>query len=227
VKADLSTVANIATIATCVFVAYVAVGARATRPTPASPIEEVQNVTTPLPRSSVRGDPRARTVVIEFTDFQCPFCGRHARETFPAIQKEFVDTGKIRWAVRQFPLDIHPAAYDAAKAASCAGEQQRYWPMHERLFAIQNELALPTIATAAEDIGLVRSQFDVCMNAPARTVEADKAEARRLGVISTPTFLVGSLDADGNVHVKTKIRGVRDPAVFREVIGNMASLNSE
>lgn len=226
-RVDLSMVANVATLATCVFVAYVALGARATRPTAASPIEEVQNVTTPLPRSHVMGDPRARTVVIEFTDFQCPFCGRHARETFPAIQKEFVDTGKIRWAVRQFPLGIHPAAYDAAKAALCAGEQQRYWPMHARLFAIQDELALPTITTAADDIGLVRSQFDVCMNSPAQTVEADKAEATRLGVVSTPTFLVGSVDGDGNVHVKTRIRGVRDPAVFREVIGNMASLSSE
>jgi protein-disulfide isomerase len=156
VRTDLSTVTNVTTIATCVLVVYLALGAQPARPVSASPIEEVQNVTTPLPRLNVRGDPGATTVVIEFTDFQCPFCGRHAREVFPAVEKEFVETGEIRWAVRHLPLDIHPAAHDAARAALCAGEQHRYWPMHERLFAIQNELALLTVAAAADDIGLSR-----------------------------------------------------------------------
>jgi protein-disulfide isomerase len=224
VKADLSTVANVATIATCVFVAYVALGARAARLTRANPIEEVENVTTPLPRSDVRGDPRARTVVIEFTDFQCQFCGQHARDTFPAIQKEFVDSGKIRWAVRHLPLEIHPAAYEAAKGALCAGEQQRYWPMHERLFAMQHALALPTVTKAADEVGVSRPEFDVCMTAPAPAVEADRAEAKRLGVSSTPTFLIGRVDAEGNVHVKTKVRGANSLVVFREVITKVVGL---
>jgi protein-disulfide isomerase len=219
-------VANVATIAACACVAYVALGARVTRTTSASPpIEEVRNVTTPLPRQHVKGDPRADIVVIEFTDFQCPFCGQHARDAFPTIQRDLINTGQVRWAVRHFPLDIHPMAYDAAKAASCAGQQERYWHMYDRLFELQSTLTTPTISAAAEEVGLSRSRFEHCMSLPADDIDADKAEAERLGIYSTPTFLVGDIDADGSVHVKMKVRGATDIDVFKEVIAKMTSAN--
>jgi protein-disulfide isomerase len=226
VKPELSTVANVVTIATCVLVAYIAVGSRTTKATTGGrpPIEEVTNVTTSLPQLSVIGDPGAKTVVIEFTDFQCPFCRRHARDTFPDIKKEFIDTWQIRWAGRQFPLDAHLAAYDAARAASCAARQNQYWAMHERLFAIQSELAVPAIMAAAKDIELSHSQFEACMSAQSETVDADRAEGVRLGVASTPTFVIGTVDGRGDVQVKRRVRGVNDVSTFREVITNVARI---
>jgi protein-disulfide isomerase len=85
-----------------------------------------------------KGAPDARVTVVEFSDYQCPFCGRHARETLPKIDETYIKTGKVKYVFRDFPLErIHPNAVKAAEAARCAGESGKYWEMHNRLFGDQ------------------------------------------------------------------------------------------
>lgn len=88
---------------------------------------------------AVKGDANAPVTIIEFTDYQCPFCSRHFEQTFGQIESEYIDTGKVKYVVRDFPLGFHPNAQKAAEAAECAGDQGRYWEMHDQLFSNQGE----------------------------------------------------------------------------------------
>ena len=102
-----------------------------------------------------RGKADARVTIVEFTDYQCPFCSRYVRETYPQLDKEYVQTGKVKYVLRDLPLEaIHPLAMKAAEAAHCAGEQGKYWEMHDRLFANQTELARTDLAKHAQALGL-------------------------------------------------------------------------
>ena len=92
----------------------------------------------------VLGDANAKVTVIEFTDFQCPFCGRHFEQTFGQIKENYVDSGKVKYVLRDFPLSFHPHAEEAAEAAECANDQGKFWEMHDELFSNQAEWsALP------------------------------------------------------------------------------------
>jgi protein-disulfide isomerase len=226
VTINLTTAANAATIAACLLVAA------ATAPTlrdlwSGSPqagngrsatIEHV-DFRTPFPKTNLRGDPRAKVVVLEFSDFQCPFCGKYARETFPEIQKEYIDTGRVTYGYRHFPLEGHPLALDAAKAAHCAGEQEQFWRMHDLLFDHQNALALPDLMGYADQLEqLERPRYDACMKAPAAVLDDDMAEGRRLGIKGTPTFLVGTVELGGEVRVLSKINGAQEFRTFSDTI---------
>ncbi len=85
------------------------------------------------------GDPGAPVTIIEFSDFQCPFCQKFHSETFPQIKKTYIDTGKVRFVYRDFPLSFHPGAQPAAEAAECAHAQGKFWEMHEALFSEQQK----------------------------------------------------------------------------------------
>src|SRR5687768_2217706 len=103
--------------------------------TPPAAVQPVNMVLT-LDGDPMKGDKSAKVVVVEFTDYQCPFCARHVRDTMPQIEAEYVKTGKVRYVTREFPLEaIHPQAFKASEAALCAGDQGKYWEMHVRLFA--------------------------------------------------------------------------------------------
>ena len=81
------------------------------------------------------GQKNATVTVVEFSDYQCPFCARHVQQTLPLLRKEYVDTGKVKYVFRDHPLEsIHPAAFKAAEAARCGGEQGKFWEMHDKLF---------------------------------------------------------------------------------------------
>src|SRR6266849_1457871 len=88
-----------------------------------------------------KGAANAKVALIEFSDFQCPFCGRYDKDTYPQLLKDYVDTGKVKYVWRDYPLDFHRNAEKAAEAARCAGEQGRFWEMHDRLFANQQTIA--------------------------------------------------------------------------------------
>ena len=105
------------------------------------------------------GNDDASLVLVEFSDFQCPFCGRHSKNTFPQIKKEFVDTGKIRYVYKDFPLAFHKLAQKAAEAAHCAGEEGKYWEMHELLFANQQKMAEDDLIGHSEELGLDKTAF--------------------------------------------------------------------
>lgn len=142
-----------------------------------------------------RGDPDAAIVVIEYSDFQCPFCRRHATETQPVLDETFVDTGKVRWVFKHFPLTIHPQAPMAGVAAECASEQGKFWEMGEALFANVQAWSVnapeEALTTIAGDIGLDTGVFSACLSdvEMMSRVESDFNDGRPF-VQGTPTFIV-------------------------------------
>jgi protein-disulfide isomerase len=146
--------------------------------------------------AAVRGEENAPVVMVEFTDYQCPFCKRAFEQTYPEIKKQYIDTGKVRYLVHDLPLPIHPNAPAAALAARCAGEQGRYWPMHDAIFAGQDDWANGKVDELmrqyARGVGVNAGQFNNCYDGAKyqTVVEADAALAARLGATGTPTFFI-------------------------------------
>ena len=137
-----------------------------------------------------RGPEDAPIVMVEFSDFECPFC----RQTLPVLEEilEAYD-GQIRFVYRQFPLtDIHPRAQKAAEASLCADEQGEFWPMHDLLFAEPIELEVASIKVKAASLGLDQEQFDNCLDSAqyAERVDQEIAEGFSLGVNGTPTIII-------------------------------------
>ena len=176
---------------------------------------------------SIEGAPRkgsdaATLVLIEYADFQCPYCGDFARRTLPELEKRYVATGKVQLVFRNLPLqEIHPQALMAAEAAECAEQQGKFWDVHDALFMDQrlDEASLVAKARAAN---LDLARFSTCAQGPgAVKVRQDLAAARALGLAMTPTFLVGRRQADGLVKVERVISGARDAAAFAAVLDPM------
>ena len=190
-------------------------------PTPAGRPSAVEKVTlqTKLGGAiqSVRAVPM---VIIEFADFQCPYCGKFATETYPDLKRDYIDTGRVRFVFRHDPLEtIHPFAMKASQAAECAGEQNRYWEMHRLLFSNQRELNDVHLIERAEAVGLDSSRFKRCLDGvPLTRIKDDQSEAARLGVQSTPTFLIGRVQSDGTVAVSRRINGAVPYDTFKSVL---------
>lgn len=137
----------------------------------------------------VRGPASAPITIIEFSDFQCPFCGR-VTPTLDKLRAAYPD--KIRFVFKDFPLPNHAEAPKASEAAHCAGDQSKYWEMHDRLFANQQALAVPALKAHAAVLGLDAAKFDQCLDSDkyADIVKADLDEGQKLGIQSTPTLFV-------------------------------------
>ena len=157
--------------------------------------------------AAAMGDPQAPVTIVEFTDYQCPYCARHAVQTLPPLIQQYVDSGEVYYVVKDFPLDsIHPLARNAAAAARCAGEQDAYWEIHDALFAEQSSWANANQADSSQlfsgiagDLGLNQSAFDACLQSGRYedAVEANFAEGRALGVSATPTFFIDGYPVPG------------------------------
>ncbi|MBI4914314.1 MAG: thioredoxin domain-containing protein [Acidobacteria bacterium] len=186
---------------------------------PAPP--NVRGVPVELGKRPTRGDAGAKLTLIEVSDFQCPFCGRYATDTHPLIAKEYIDTGKLRYAFMDLPLEsIHKQAFKAAEAARCAGDQGKYWEMHARLFA--NQKALEPWSAHATAVGLDLPKFEACMadGTHAAAIRADMAAAQKLGIQGTPGFLLALTDPKDPQKVTglSVIRGARPFADFKAEI---------
>ncbi len=152
------------------------------------------------------GDPAAPVTIIEFTDYQCPYCAQHSLDTMPGVVREMVETGRVYYVLKDLPLDqLHPNARFAAVATRCAGEQDAYWEMHDTVFANQNEWAEQTTSIKnmfsgyAGDIGLDEADFSSCLESGRhdQSVEANVNEARSLGIGGTPFFFVDGYPLNG------------------------------
>jgi len=153
---------------------------------------------------AVLGNPDAPVTIIEFSDFQCPFCRKFYKETLPQIKKEYLQTGKAKFVYRDFPLtQIHPGATPAAEGAECAKEQGKFWEMHDAIFDEQEKQGSGTVQFTADDvkkwaanIGLNTSKFNQCLDSGKykQEVEKDFADGSAAGVNGTPaTFINGQL----------------------------------
>jgi len=145
------------------------------------------------------GSKDAPVTMIEFTDFQCPFCQSFHLRTFADLKKNYIDTGKVRFVSRDFPLDFHPNAMQAAQAGRCAGEQGQFWAMRDRMGSNPEQLDLDHLVLYAADLKLDSAKFRSCVEGGKykKAVEADLAEAARIGADGTPAFVVGRSIKDG------------------------------
>ena len=166
----------------------------------------------------VLGNPDARVTLIEFSDFQCPFCRKLWRETLPEIKKNYIDTGKAKLVYRDFPLSsIHPAAQSAAEAGECADDQGKFWQMHDKIYSEQDKQGQGTVQFSVSDIkkwagqiGLSMSEFNNCLDSQKykAEVEKDTSDGQVSGITGTPgTFVDGTL-----------IKGAVSYAVFSQAI---------
>ena len=174
--------------------------------------------------SPAKGRSDAPLVIVEFSDFECPFCGRYSRDTFAQVERDYVDTGKVRYVFRHFPLErIHPQALGASKAAECAFAQGKFWELHARLFANQRALKPADLTASAQAVGVNIDAFQACMataGTPAR-IRLDLDEGGRAGISGTPTFFLGTMTRDGKVKVARRLVGAQPFSAFKTVIDAM------
>ena len=135
------------------------------------------------------GPPDAPVEIVEFSDFECPYCAR-AAEAIDEVKKRYAD--RVRVAYRHFPLSFHPNAMRAAQYAQCAQEQGKFWPLHDAIFAASSGLGGDALDGAAQAAGLDSVTLTACMESsrPVEQVQADMVKARELGVEGTPTFYI-------------------------------------
>ena len=137
----------------------------------------------------VRGNVKAPVTVVEFSDFQCPYCIR-SRPTVTRVRETYGD--KVRWVFRHFPLNFHEMAQKAGEAAACAGDQGKFWEMHDRLWESNGKLQVAELKGAATALGLERTAFDGCLDSGkhAGQVGADLEAGAGSGVTGTPAFFI-------------------------------------
>ena len=181
------------------------------RPDPAvgQPIDVLEDVTMSASMLTKQLGTADR-ILLEFSDFQCPYCAEYALDELPRIKRELVDAGKLSYGFLHFPLQrIHPEATSAALAAECAGRQGRFWEMHDWLFANQELIAFTDFRSQTFGLDLDEAQFEACMlrEESAVAVEADFRQGVELGVRATPTFFIGTVGADGVVELTRRISG--------------------
>ena len=173
-------------------------------------------------KDSVLGNPAAQVAVVEFSDFQCPYCGRFQQDTFAQLKKTYVDSGKIQYVFRDFPLVLHDHARSAAIAAHCAARQNTYWKMHDALFLQQARLGADLYKELAAGFQLDSPAFAACLNDPAAAAEVDRdlAYGQSVGVRGTPSFFVGRIEKGQVVDAKA-ISGAKPFTVFAQAIDSL------
>jgi protein-disulfide isomerase len=166
-------------------------------PPPDDPAQPAGPVEVPIDNTYAIGDPGAPITIVEFTDFQCPFCSRHFNQTYPQIVDKYVDAGTVYYVFKDFPLNsIHPQAAKAAEAARCAGDQGAYLELHDLLFARQGQWSgrepSELFIDYAKELGLDDELFAGCLTSGkhAAAVEADLQDGIALGVTGTPAFFL-------------------------------------
>jgi protein-disulfide isomerase len=165
------------------------------------------------------GSASAPVTVYEMSDFQCPYCRRHAELTFPPLVAEFVKTGKVRWVFINFPLvSIHPNSVAAAEFAMCASRHDKFWPAHDLLFKYQETWAplknpAPFLMSLIDSLKLPRAAMTQCLEKgeTQSEIESDAEGARKAGAQSTPTFYI-----EGGMIV-----GARNPRLFGHILDSI------
>lgn len=181
-----------------------------------------------IANSPIRGAATAPITIVEFSDYQCPFCGQFVAQSYPELYDRYIATGRVRYVLRDFPLmPIHPFAFKAAEAAHCASDQGQYWRMHDRLFDNQRALAPQDLLTHAQGLGLNVSQFDQCLrsNKYADRVRTGLTDGQQAGVNATPTFFIGftNLESSGVLRPVQVIRGAKSFADFDVVLKSLTA----
>jgi protein-disulfide isomerase len=183
----------------------------------ADPVDEHVSMT--IGDSPVLGSADAPFTLVEFSDYQCPFCRSFHTTVFKEIKKNFVDTGKLRFISRDLPLPMHDHATQAANAARCAGDENQFWKMRHLLIVNSQKLQHDDLLAYAHDLHLDMAAFTRCLdqNKYDAAVQRDASDAAQIGISGTPSFVLGMTVRDGP-FVGTKIVGAQPYTVFDEKI---------
>lgn len=189
----------------------------------ASEQRNVQPISVSMDNDPVRGDQNAPITIVEFSDFQCPFCARFQVQTLPLILEQYVDTGKVKFVYRDFPIqNSHPNAMSAAVASECAHEQNKYWEYHDMLFenqAVWNKVeiasAIAVFKEFATKLDLNQDQFNSCLDSGKyiEEINNDLNDGKDYGITGTPGFFIGN-EKIGFV----KLNGAQPFEAFKSVI---------
>lgn len=172
-----------------------------------------------LDGSYTRGNPSAAVVILEFGDLQCPACARFANETFRGIVSTYVDSGRVLFAFRNFPLPNHPRARPAAIAAQCAGRQGKFWSFYEDLYLDSSKLEDLGLRQEASHIGLDLTAWSECLSSSeSASVAQAFEEAKALNLPGTPTFFIGRKTDTGLLQVVTTIYGAKPLSEFETAV---------
>jgi len=149
-----------------------------------------------------RGPANAPVTIVEFADFECPFCGGFY-PTLKLVEKNYAD--KVRLVYRQFPIPtIHPNAQKAAEASLCANDQRKFWEFYDSLFSDQSHLDIASLKQRAQALGLNTATFNTCLDSgsQAATIQKDRDEAQKIGVNSTPTVFINGRLLGGRAYAE-------------------------
>jgi protein-disulfide isomerase len=166
----------------------------------------------------VRGSNTAQLLLVEFTDYQCPYCSKHVRETFPKIAEEYIDKGVIRYAVADQPLPTHIMAAKAAEASRCAGEQGKYWEYHN--IAMAKQEWIEDLSSYAISLKLNIDRYEECLktNRYIGEIEKDISLAKQFGISGVPGFILAYNDPNNLNRAKaiSYIRGAQSFSNFQK-----------
>ena len=180
-----------------------------------------------------RGEATAQVAIIEYGDIECPFCRHFKQSVYPQILDEYIKTGKARFYFRDMPLPFHEHAMPAARAEHCAGEQGKFWEMHDALFTEKTAevgpgpggrdrvLSQEAINDRAGTLGIDAAKLDACMASTrfADLIQHNSEEAAKMNIEGTPTFLIGTIGPNGNiVKVNKPVVGAQPFGAFKSVI---------
>jgi len=180
--------------------------------------EEPSVVSASIDDDPIKGSKSAPVIILEFSDFQCPYCRMFAQNTLPQITEKYVKTGKAMVVFRDLPLPFHNFAMDAAIAAECAGRQGKFWEMHDKLFST-GALGADNIKGYAKEIGLKSGAFEECQKDGSirDEIQKDANEAANYGIRGTPSFIIGKNEG-GKTFKGEVVKGAQPYPVFESVI---------
>jgi len=175
-------------------------------PPPSAPVD----MESLIDDDAIKGDPNAPVTIVEFSDFECPFCGRFYSQTLSEIDEKYIKTGKVKFVYRDFPLSFHPQAQKSAEAAECAGEQDKFYEMHDLLFENGVQGGVSAFKGFASEIGLDTAEFNECLDSGEMESEVKKdfLDGQKAGIQGTPGFII-----NGKL-----VSGAQPFSVFEQII---------
>jgi protein-disulfide isomerase len=192
-----------------------------------SPVQEKKAQLAELPLGNditVFGRGDAEYAIVEYMDYQCPYCLRHAKKVLPALKRKYIDSGLIKYIVRDFPLEFHAEAVNAAKMARCSANQGKFPEAHGLLVSKARELNSTIYASLASELELDSESFIQCFDNPelTQTVNNSFTDATKLGVTGTPRFFIGKVEGDRLVNV-ISMSGARSIDAFEKKLAAVFS----
>ena len=179
------------------------------------------NSTFDISGAPANGQGTAPVTLVEISDYHCPFCRRHVQQTQPQLYSEYVSTGRVRHVFIHYPIDqLHPDAYRSHEAASCAGDQGKFWELHTKLFE-KPARTVDELTTVAQGIGLDITAYRSCLESGKHreAVRASVERIQKLGINGTPMFLIGRTPSGSQaMTVSQKLEGAQPYAVFKKEI---------